>query len=350
MEAILRARVLPCRWIEATNRWEFHPRAARLLGLSAEHLQGPDAIACLLHPADLPRFCQARTSARAGGLGTFEARMRTARGAEIWTQWTLRASREGLLGVVQDISHLHETRTRLMNHQKRELATLLASGLAHDLRNLLQALHGSAELLEVTLAGGEEEHQIAILKKASERAEVLVQRFLKVVREKEQVSSERADLNLQVEETASLLRLALPKAFEVEVRTEPDLPPARFDPGQVLQVLMNLGLNARDAQGERGVIRLRTGLGLPAQEGTEHLYAEVEDEGPGIPQEVQARLFDPFFTTKGGGTGLGLATAQSIARAHGGRLTFDSAPGRGARFRLWLPLDPLTDPQTGSCV
>ena len=98
---------------------------------------------------------------------------------------------------------------------------------------------------------------------------------------------------------------------------------------------MNLLINACDAIGKHGTIHIRT----RAVDGG--VRVEIEDDGPGIPPEIQSRVFDPFFTTKpvGKGTGLGLSISHGIVERHGGRIWVESAPGRGTRFVLELPLD-----------
>jgi signal transduction histidine kinase len=113
---------------------------------------------------------------------------------------------------------------------------------------------------------------------------------------------------------------------------DPATPTVRADRDQVVQVLVNLLDNARAAAGAAGTVVVRVG---PTPESG--AFLEVEDDGPGIAAADRERIFEPYFTTKGAGTGLGLPIARRIAEEHGGRLEVESAPGRGARFRLTLP-------------
>jgi signal transduction histidine kinase len=120
------------------------------------------------------------------------------------------------------------------------------------------------------------------------------------------------------------------------------------DPGQIERVLMNLAVNARDAMPAGGTLTLhltRAAVGAPEAERMEipagrYAVLSVTDTGQGIDEATQKRIFDPFFTTKaaGQGTGLGLSTAFGIARQSGGHIDVQSEPGRGATFRVWLPL------------
>jgi signal transduction histidine kinase len=114
----------------------------------------------------------------------------------------------------------------------------------------------------------------------------------------------------------------------------------RADPQQLKQVLMNLVHNAAESIGHDGVITLRAHQGTSRlnSKPTQVVMLEVEDNGPGIPTDVQDRLFDPFYSTKEQGTGLGLPIARRIIEKHGGDLQFESEPGQGALFRIVLPL------------
>ena len=125
---------------------------------------------------------------------------------------------------------------------------------------------------------------------------------------------------------------APPSAVEIVREVAPGLPPVHADREQVLQLLLNLVGNALDAlpAGGRIVVSAR-------REGA-RVAISVADSGAGIPPEDLARVFEPYFTTKAGGTGLGLAIAQRIAEEHGGELTAESAPKRGATFTLRLPI------------
>jgi signal transduction histidine kinase len=116
---------------------------------------------------------------------------------------------------------------------------------------------------------------------------------------------------------------------------------ALIDAAKIRQVLINLVQNAADAMDGSGTIVLRAS-GFPEGEGVGTILA-VEDDGPGIPTEHQARIFEPFYTTKFSGTGLGLSIARSMVEQHGGSLEFDSEPGTGTTFYLLLPgADPAS--------
>ena len=338
LEAIRRARVVPWQWEARTGQWTFERSVEAVLGLDPEALEAPGALERCFHPEDLHRFAGARLRATRGGMASFDARFRSGTGRELWTQWTLKAMPGGLQGVVQDISELHEVRTQLLQHQRRELTQQLAGGATHDLKNLLQAILGSAEVLSLSPRSEAEARSVGTILKASERAHALLQRLLGLVRDQPERPDEVGDLRGILAEAGELLRHALPPTLTLRFTPPEEALLGRFDPSQILQLLMNLGLNARDAAGPEGWIQLeaRREAG-PA--GEDLLVVEVSDSGPGIPPENLDRIFEPFFTTKaqGLGTGLGLPMARAIAEAHGGQLEVRSRPGEGARFRLSLP-------------
>lgn len=345
VEATRRARVVPWRWEALTGRWTFEPSVETILGLEPEALAKPGGVERAFHPEDLHRLAGARLRAAKGGLESFDARLVDGKGRELWTQWTVKATPGGLQGVLQDVSELHEVRSELLQHQRRQLAERLSGGVTHDLKNLLQAILGSAELLALPPRSEADGRNITTIIRASMRAHDLLQQMLSLVRPQQERPGEAGDLGAIVAECADLLRHALPQGVELRFEPCPEFLLGRFDPGQILQLLMNLGLNARDAVGPEGWIQLKVGReGEPGPKG--HLVVEVADSGPGVPEALRSRLFEPFFTTKtqGAGTGLGLPMAKALAEAHGGKLDCVSRPGEGARFRLVLPC-PVLEPQ-----
>ena len=158
------------------------------------------------------------------------------------------------------------------------------------------------------------------------------------------------DLSALVEETEDLLLASISKRCELDLELDPSLPPAKGDPTQLRQVLLNLVSNAAEAFGEgAGRVRVRTGcveadaatfagaFGAAERRPGRWLFLEVTDDGPGISDELRGRIFEPFFSTRGVGRGLGLAAVVGIASAHHGVVKVESAPGRGTTFRLLVP-------------
>ncbi len=232
----------------------------------------------------------------------------------------------------------------LLRDAKRESLELLAGGVAHDFNNLLTALIGNLSLARMdTELGVEVQEWLEEAEKAAGRARDLTQQLLTFVKGGEPVR--------RLVEVGGCLREAAQFARQgSRVRCEyvfaPDLWPAEVDAGQIGQVVHNLVLNAVQAMPRGGVVTVAArnvprdrahALGLGPHP---FVVVEVRDEGPGIGPEDMARIFQPYFTTKPKGSGLGLATSQTIARRHFGALRVESRPGEGAAFLLYLPARP----------
>ncbi|TDJ71413.1 MAG: response regulator [Planctomycetota bacterium] len=226
----------------------------------------------------------------------------------------------------------------LLQAHKLEAIGRLAGGVAHDFNNLLSVILGNAELLEDPDASPEDRASLAEILSAAERAADLTNQLLAIGR-RQILQTRRVDLNELVGNVLKLLRRVIPA--DVELAFEPMADPAtvRADAGQLEQAVMNLCLNARDATagGGRIELSLRHDRGVGDDGGS--IVLGVQDDGVGIPADVQERIFEPFFTTKdvGHGTGLGLSMVHGIAHQHGGEITVRSHPGEGTLFELRLP-------------
>jgi CheY-like chemotaxis protein len=208
---------------------------------------------------------------------------------------------------------------------------------------------GNAALLE---AGGgtpaETAERLRRIQAAARHAEALTDQMLTYAG-RSVAELEPLDLSALVRDTEDLLTAAISKRCALRLELADGLPPVLGDPTRLRQVLMNLVTNAAEAQGERGgEVRVRTGrvVAAPGTLAAAHgaaerregpfVVLEVSDRGPGLSGEQRARIFEPFWSTKGAGRGLGLAAVLGIVNAHGALLQVESAPGRGASFRLLL--------------
>jgi two-component system NtrC family sensor kinase len=169
-------------------------------------------------------------------------------------------------------------------------------------------------------------------REGTERVKKIVQ-DLRIFSRMDHAELQNADLNEEIERALTLMEPRFRNEIEVE-REFGELPRMRCYAGQLNQVILNLLMNACDALGERGTIRIRT------RRRGEGVRLEFSDDGPGIPPESLSRIFDPFYTTKpvGAGTGLGLSLSHSIIERHGGRLAVDSEVGVGTTFAIDLPI------------
>ena len=239
---------------------------------------------------------------------------------------------------------------RLQQAQKMEAIGTLAGGIAHDFNNILSSIMGYSELClhEVRNNPKASRHAEQILK-AADRARDLVQQILTFSRKAE---PEKRPLSLApiIKEVVKFMRASLPTTIEIR-HTMPETPHVIMaDPSQMHQVLMNLCTNASHAMKESGGIleiglrqvEMEAGAALlrtPLPEGR-YMELSVRDTGHGIPQQNLGKIFDPYFTTKqqGEGTGLGLSVVHGIVKDHNGEIRVYSEEGKGAHFRIYLPL------------
>ncbi|APV43847.1 PAS domain S-box-containing protein [Dehalogenimonas formicexedens] len=231
----------------------------------------------------------------------------------------------------------------------------MAAGIAHEINNPLTGVIGFSELLlgEKNLPDNIREN-IAIINEGSQRVKDIVSRMLTFARQAKPQKS-AVDITELIQNTLELRSYVLRTAnIEVIKEYEPDLPWVVVDPGQLQQVFLNLIVNAEYAMKkahDRGRLVIKT------ENHSNHIRISFRDDGPGMSQEVMAKLFQPFFTTKetGEGTGLGLSLSFGIIKEHGGQITAESIPGHGATFNIELPLsqlisEPVFEPTTQNII
>jgi two-component system, NtrC family, nitrogen regulation sensor histidine kinase GlnL len=221
----------------------------------------------------------------------------------------------------------------------------LAAGLAHEIKNPLAGLQGSAELLAREAEGSAREYAQVIAREAK-RVDGLVRELLDLARPAA-LQSAPVDVHNVLGDVLVLAR-GMPGAGRVQFleRYDPSLPPVHGDDEKLTQVVLNLVKNALDAVAEREgpTVTLETAVAsvrVRSASGRTRPLARVSvlDNGPGIPDAMLARLFTPFATSKPHGTGLGLAISRRIIEAHGGRVEVRNRTGGGAEASLYLPLD-----------
>jgi signal transduction histidine kinase/ActR/RegA family two-component response regulator len=253
-----------------------------------------------------------------------------------------------IYGTMQDITGQRELEALLRQSQGLEAVGQLAGGIAHDFNNLLTAIRGYADLARTAIddghpAASDLDHVIA----ASDRATNLVAQLLAFSRR--QVLQPRViDPAAAVEDVVPLLGRLLGEDIELSTVAEPGVGRIQVDPGQLGQVIVNLGVNARDAMPHGGRLVIET-MNVELDEDYAALHPEVNpggyvliavsDTGDGMDAATQARAFEPFFTTKpsGKGTGMGLATVYGIIKQSGGSIYLYSEQGRGTTFKLYFP-------------
>lgn len=271
-----------------------------------------------------------------------------------------------ILGMVVDITDRVEAEAerraweaQLLQAQKLESMGMLAGGVAHDFNNLLVAILGHADLARRDMAADTPLWKnLDTICAAAEQAKRLCRQMLAYAG-KSTFHTERVDLNGVIEEVTRLTAVTVSKKVTVTTIFDPEQPSVAADRGQLVQVVLNLVVNAAEAVGDApGTVQIETNArsigdnDVLAAGGTQDLPAgdyaviTVRDTGPGMDAATRRRIFEPFFTTKFTGRGLGLAAVLGIVHAHGGAFTIDTAAGKGTTFRVYLPqnADAVAEP------
>ncbi len=254
------------------------------------------------------------------------------------------AEEEALRNKVDEVEaatkRLEEAQGRLVRSERLASVGRLAAGLAHEIGNPIAALMGMQDLLlEGGLSEAEQQDFLKRMQRETERINRILRDLLQFARPGDALDSDGeggGNVETAVYDTVALVspQKAL-KDVDLAVDVHPDLPEVSLSREHLVQVILNLVLNAADAceTGEGKHITLRA---LPQADG---VRLEVEDDGPGVPESVQGKLFEPFVTTKevGKGTGLGLAVCRGLVEAAGGSINLDPGHDGGARFVIELP-------------
>ncbi|HIK06362.1 MAG TPA: response regulator [Trichormus sp. M33_DOE_039] len=256
---------------------------------------------------------------------------------------------KSILSVDTDITQKKHLEAQLLRTQRLESIGTLASGIAHDLNNILTPILAGAQLLPLKFPDADErtQHLLEILEINAKRGADLVKQVLSFARG---VEGKRITLQLKhiILELAKILKETFPKSIEIVADIPKELWLISGDSTQLHQVMMNLCVNARDAMSDGGTLTIvaenllidenYVRMNLEAKPGP-YIVVTVSDTGVGIPEENLDRIFEPFFTTKavGQGTGLGLSTVIGIVKSHGGFINVDSVVGSGTTFKVYLP-------------
>ncbi len=341
---------------DLANRILFwNPGAERLYGWSADEALD-QIITGFLYKGSPPELITARQAVLEKGhwQGELEKTTKSGKDVIVQSRWTLVRDEDGqpksILAVDTNITEKKLLENQFLRAQRLESLGTLASGIAHDLNNILTPILAVAQLLPLKLPDLDEKNKrlLQIMQDSSKRGSDLVSQILAFARGSE---GKRATIQVGhlLNEVARVARQTFPKSITVCEQVAPlDLWMVSADATQLHQVFMNLCINARDAMPDGGTITIDANnvvldanyarMHLDAQEGP-YLTITVTDTGTGISPEVLDRMFDPFFTTKevGKGTGLGLSTVLSIVKGHGGFIIPYSQLNNGSRFTVYLP-------------
>jgi PAS domain S-box-containing protein len=268
------------------------------------------------------------------------------------SQWTLVSDEAGkpksILIVNTDLTERKRIETQFLRTQRMESIGTLAGGIAHDLNNVLAPIMMSVEMFKQKFNDPQSQRMLSVLESSAKRGSDMVRQVLTFARG---VEGERVLLQPRhlIRDVAKILGETLPKAIQLRVRLAENLWPLIGDATQLHQVMVNLGVNARDAMPDGGVITfsaenfiidgaVQNQISNDAKPGL-YVVIRVTDTGTGIPHDILDKIFEPFFTTKetGKGTGLGLATVLGIVKSHAGFVQVQTETQKGTTFLIYLP-------------
>ncbi|MGH7977383.1 MAG: hybrid sensor histidine kinase/response regulator, partial [Limisphaerales bacterium] len=260
----------------------------------------------------------------------------------------------GLVGIGRNITEKKNLEEQLLRAQRMESIGRMATGIAHDLNNILTPIMISTALLREKTADKESLDILNTVEASAKRGADIIKQVMWFGRG---LDGQRIPIHPQhlIKDTVRIATEALSKSLKIEVKIAADVWPISGDPTQLHQVLLNLSVNASEAMPSGGTLTIAaknftadknfTDDHLEAHPGR-YVILEITDTGSGIPREIRDRIFDPFFTTKeiGKGTGLGLSTALSIVKSHGGFILLETEPGNGSSFQIYLPAQADSPP------
>jgi two-component system cell cycle sensor histidine kinase/response regulator CckA len=328
--------------------------AERLYGYMAEEMIG-QPIAILYPPDHYPEYLRIMTEVKAGRpVPAFDTVRRHKDGSmvNVSVGFTPIEARNGeIIGVSKnghDITRLKKLEAQFIEAQKMEVIGHLATGVAHDFNNILAVIMCYSDLITLQLGTDSPLRKFTgEIMHASELAVGLTRQLL-VFSSKHAVRPVVLDLNAAVNELDKMLRRLIDENITMTIVPGKEIGRIKADPGHIGQVLMNLIVNARDAMPDGGRLAITTSnAALDATYASTHtgvipgqyVLLSISDTGTGMTDQVKAHLFEAFFTTKpkGKGTGLGLATCQTIMQQSGGHIALESEVGRGTTFNVYFP-------------
>jgi PAS domain S-box-containing protein len=328
--------------------------AERIYGWQDRETAGRKAEALLPKDGfDASKYAEARKTILETGYwqGEFTARTKSGKEVIVEARWTLVRDSQGapksVLGISTDITEKKKFEAQFFRAQRIESIGTLASGIAHDLNNVLTPLMIAVQVLKGEVTEEDRRKLLQSLEANVQRGADLVKQVLTFGRGMEGMHIP-VDPKHIAREIKQIVQETFPKSVEFVSHCPADLWTITGDPTQLHQVLLNLCVNARDAMPKGGKLSLHmenamvdetyAAMNLEARPGP-YVVISVADTGTGMPKEIQDKIFDPFFTTKepGKGTGLGLSTTLAIVNRHDGFILCQSEAGKGTTFKIYFP-------------
>ncbi len=306
----------------------------------------------LIHPDDLPEALKVfQQTMRGEAVPRSELRLLANSGGYVDGEYTTTPLLKdgkviGNLSIVRDITEKKKLESQLLSAQRMESIGTLASGIAHDLNNVLTPIMLSLQMLKEKYKDEQSQKLLSILEKNSQRGADLVKQVMSFAHG---IEVERKPLQAShiISEIEKIAEETFPKEIALRNDVPDDLWTISGDITQLHQVMMNLCLNARDAMPYGGILKITASNFSIDENYARHtggkvgsyVVITVSDTGSGIPPSILDRIFEPFFTTKerSKGTGLGLSTAFAIVKSHSGFINVYSEVGKGTAFKVYLP-------------
>ena len=318
---------------------------------SLEELKAANFYELFLKPADRDRFL--KQLLKRGHVKGYEVEYRRRDGKIVVATESARVARKEdgtqiIEGILYDVTEHKQMEEQLRQAQKMEAIGTLATGVAHDFNNILQAIQGYTDIALLSVTEGSQLYRdLNQIRKASMCGVDLTRQLLLFSR-RQHLEMASLNVNRVIQDLTKMLNRLVGEDVSLTADFEPEIWTVEGNAGNFGQMIMNLVVNARDAMPEGGEITIKTRnvhvdeeycrIYRVARPG-KFVYVSVKDTGVGMDQAVIDRIFDPFFTTKGPerGTGMGLAVVYGIVKEHGGWITVESSPGNGAVFNIYLP-------------
>lgn len=330
------------------------PAATRITGYTPEdHYADPELHVKLVHPGDT-RLTRGMTTAQIVARGD-EIRWRHRDGHTIWVEKTTSlvlgeaGGMAAVEGIIRDITERKQLAEQLLRAERLQTAGQIAGQVAHDFNNLLTPLAGYPQLIKRKLPEGHPAIRYCDVMVQSAQTMADINADLLALGRRGHFEQQATDLNQVVEQALDGLSKR-PASLRINTSLAPDLLPVKGSPAQLVRVITNLTVNAREAMHDEGELAVRTQnvyvdspVGrLSRIEVGEYVRLDVSDTGSGVSPEIRNKIFDAFFTTKVSGkrrgSGLGLSVVQAIVEDHNGYVDLESKVGEGSTFSIYLPV------------
>ena len=332
--------------------------AERLYGWRADEVTGENVYE-LLFPRELQGIEEKERVLAETGEWAGELRQvtKTQTTIVVESRWKLRRDESGkpksVLMVNKDITRTRKLEGELLRAQRIETAGRLTTSIAHDLNNVLSAMLISMRALSQEQIDPAHRDALKVSQLCVEQAAQLITQLLSLTKGFDQ-ETRSIDLGDVIWKAAKILRSTFPQSITIDVAVRPHLHSIAGNTTQLCQLLLNLGLNARDAMPGGGTLMIEASNAVldkiascssPEAVPGECVLLSVADTGDGIPADIAARIFEPFFTTKNESrnTGLGLFAVAEIVKNHKGFINLSTEPKRGTRFLVYLPAEKRSD-------